>query len=149
MLKLRREHNLTSDMVDRIEVTSFHEAIRLATARPRTTEEAQYSTSFPCAVALARGGITPADLDGPALTDPEILRLSESLTMSENDACNATFPAERHASVVLHLKDGRRLDSGLMSPRWDHRAPPDRKRAATEVPRPGRSDFGARPGRPD
>ncbi len=124
VLKLRREHGLTPDMVARIEVTSFHEAIRLATARPRSTEEAQYSTSFPCAVALVRGGISPDDLQGDALSDPEILRLSESLRMTEDDACNATFPKERHARVTLHLHDGRVLDSGLMSPRWDHNVPP-------------------------
>ncbi|MEX0283539.1 MAG: MmgE/PrpD family protein [Paracoccaceae bacterium] len=124
VLKLRRDHNLTSDMVDRIEVTSFHEAIRLATSTPRTTEDAQYSTSFPCAVALVRDGIAPEDLDGASLSDPEILRLSQGLTMTEDDACNATFPAERHARVTLHLKDGRTLESGTMSPRWDHRVPP-------------------------
>lgn len=124
MLKLRRDHGLTSDMVDRIEVTSFHEAIRLATARPGSTEEAQYSTSFPCAVALVRGGITPQDLDGDSLQDPEITRLSAGLTMTEDAACNAVFPAQRHAYVTLHLRDGRRLHSGQMQPRWDHDAPP-------------------------
>lgn len=123
-LKLRRDHDLSPDQIARIEVHSFHEAIRLATARPATTEEAQYSTSFPVAVALVRGGIAPADLDGAALRDPEILRLSEGLRMIEDAECNATFPAERHARVVLHLADGRQLDSGIMSPRWDHRAPP-------------------------
>lgn len=124
VLALRREHGLTSEQVDRIEVYTFHEAVRLATNTPKTTEEAQYSTSFPCAIALVRGAVTPDDLDGDALFDSETLRLSQSLQMIEDQACNATFPAERHASVTLVLKDGTRLESSVHSPRWDHRAPP-------------------------
>ncbi len=124
VLALRREHGLTSDQVDRIEVFSFHEAVRLATNTPTTTEQAQYSTSFPCAVALVRGEITAEDIGDEALSDPEVLRLSQSLQMIEDDACNATFPAERHARVTLILKDGTKLAGDIQSPRWDHRAPP-------------------------
>lgn len=124
VLKLRRAHYLNSDKIDHIEVASFHESIRLATATPHTTEEAQYSTSFPCAVALVKGGIAPKDLDGRALQDPEVLRLSQGLRMVEDDASNAAFPQTRYARVTLHMRDGRQLDSGLMTPRWDHTAPP-------------------------
>ena len=124
VLALRAAHGLSAQDVERIEVHSFHEAVRLATHTPRTTEEAQYSTSFPCAVALVRGTITPNDLDGAALRDPEVLRLSQGLQMIEDAACNATFPTERHARVALILKDGRRVESDTMSPGWDHRAPP-------------------------
>lgn len=124
VLALRRAHGLTSGEVDRIEVESFHEAICLATARPRTTEEAQYSTCFPCAVALVRGGLEPADLDGNSLSDPEILRLSEGLIMSEDAHANAVFPGTRLARVRLHLHDGRVVQSDWMRPRWDAEAPP-------------------------
>ena len=124
VLALRRAHGLTSGEVDRIKVESFHEAIRLATARPRTTEEAQYSTCFPCAVALVRGGLEPADLDGDSLNDPEILRLSEGLVMTEDAHANAVFPGTRLARVRLHLRDGRVVQSDWMRPRWDAEAPP-------------------------
>lgn len=124
VLALRRAHGLSSADVDRIEVQSFHEATRLATARPGTTEEAQYSTSFPCAVAMARGDLRPEDLDGASLTDPEILRLSEGLIMSEDGAANRAFPTTRLARVRLILRDGRVLESDWMQPRWDHDAPP-------------------------
>ncbi len=129
VLHLRRTHGLRAQDVDHIQVHSFHQAIRLATAQPKTTEEAQYSTSFPCAVALVRGDITPRDLHGPALSDPEVLRLSKSLKMQEDAACNAAFPTRRFATVTLHLKDGRHLSSKQMEPRWDHHEPP----SATEL----------------
>ncbi|MEI4491899.1 MmgE/PrpD family protein [Mameliella alba] len=130
VLALRRAHGLTSDDVDRIEVESFHESIRLATARPRTTEEAQYSTSFPCAVALVRGALGPEDLDGDSLRDPEILRLSEGLIMSEDAHANAVFPGTRLARVRLHLRDGRVVQGDWVQPRWDAEAPPTEEELA-------------------
>lgn len=125
VLKLARDHGVTAADVEKIEVATFHEAVRLATAVPTTTEEAQYSTSFPCAVALVRGGVTPGDLDGPALHDPEILRLSKSLEMVEDDEANARFPAERLARSALVLRDGTQLAGGWMTPLWDATDPPD------------------------
>ena len=124
VLKLARDHRVEASAVDHIEVETFHESCRLATKRPKTTEEAQYSTSFPCAVALVRGGITPRDIAEDALQDAEILRLSESLQMQEHDFANETFPAQRHARVALVLKSGERLQGDWMNPLWASEAPP-------------------------
>lgn len=124
VLALRRAHDLTADMVDRIEVTTFHESIRLATRRPKTTEEAQYSTSFPVAVALVRGGVGPDDIADDALHDPEVLRLSDTLVMAEDAHANAVFPGTRLAQVRLFMRDGGVLASEWMQPGWDHDAPP-------------------------
>lgn len=124
VLALRREHSLSAHDVDRIAVGTFHESIRLATNSPTSSDEAQYSTSFPCAVAMVRGDVTPEDISDTALDDPEILRLSQSLTMAEDAQANAVFPLTRLAQVTLHLKDGRSVTSDWMQPRWDHTAPP-------------------------
>lgn len=124
VLSLVRKHGLTSDMVDRIEVRTFHESVRLATKRPTASDAAQYSTSFPCAVALVKGDVTPSDISDEALTDPEILRLSDTMIMIEDDHANNLFPATRLAKVALILKDGRRLESDWNEPRWDPTAPP-------------------------
>jgi len=98
--------------------------VRLATKRPRDTEEAQYSTSFPCAVAMVRGDVTPTDIADDELSDPEILRLSDSMVMKEDDFANVKFPLNRLAKVALTLKDGQRLESDWMEPLWDPTAPP-------------------------
>lgn len=126
VLALRREHELSANMVDRIEVSTFHESVRLAMNEPKNTEEAQYSTSYPCAVAMVRGTVTPADIADDALTDPEILRLSKGMVMAENDWANEHFPQERFAKVTLHLNDGRRLESDWLEPIWDAKHPPSR-----------------------
>ncbi len=124
ILELRRAHGLTADDIGHIEVETFHEAVRLAMSTPQTTEEAQYSTSFPCAVAAVRGAVTPADIGDDALNDPEVLRLSTSLKMTETDYANQSFPKERFAKTTLVLKSGQRLETGYVSPLWDHRTPP-------------------------
>ncbi len=124
VLHLRRTHDLRPEQVARIEIATFHESIRLATACPRTTEEAQYSTSFPCAVALVRGDVRPRDIADAALNDPEVLRLSRATVMTEDAEANAAFPLKRYARVEVTLRDGRRLTSPRMEPRWDHTQPP-------------------------
>lgn len=124
ILLLRRAHGLTAADVDRIEVVTFHEAIRLATRRPRNTEEAQYSTAWPCAVALVRGALTPADIGDDAIGDPEILTQSERLRMVEHEFANAGFPSRRFARVRLVLKTGQAVETDWIEPRWDPGAPP-------------------------
>ena len=124
VLVLKRAHNVASEDVARIEVTTFHESIRLATRRPVDSNAAQYSTSFPCAVAMVRGDVTPADIADDALTDPEILRLSDTMVMQEDDHANDAFPNKRMARVDLHLKSGEVLHGDWITPRWDADAPP-------------------------
>jgi 2-methylcitrate dehydratase PrpD len=124
VLTLARRHDVSAAQVDHIEVTTFHESVRLATNRPRNTEEAQYSTSFPCAVAMVRGRVAPEDITGEALDDPEIIRLSTSLVMRESDHANRNFPAERLSKVALVLRDGTRLQGDYMNPLWAPDAPP-------------------------
>ena len=124
VLALVRKHKLTSALVDHIEVETFHESVRLCTPEPKTTEEAQYSTNWGCAVALVRGKVGVEEVAGAVLSDPEVLRISKGMVMREDAYCNANFPAERFARVSLHLKDGGIVTSEIMSPRWHAKAPP-------------------------
>ena len=124
VLALRKTHNLTSKDVAKIEVSTFHEAVRLATREPKSSDEAQYSTSFPCAIAMVKGGLTPADIAVDALEDPETLRLSRSMVMTEDAKANDVFPATRLAKVTLYLRDGRLLEGDWMQPKWDATNPP-------------------------
>jgi 2-methylcitrate dehydratase PrpD len=123
VLDLRAEHGLVSTDVERIEVATFHESRRLATTRPRTTEEAQYSTAYPAAVAMVKGGCDPADVSEDSFADPEIRRLSEGMVITEDPAFNTAFPARRLARVTLHLADGRAVTSADTEARGDPETP--------------------------
>jgi len=123
VMDLRAEHGLASEDVERIEVVTFHQSLRLATRRPTTTEQAQYSTAFPVAAAMVRGRVGAAEVAEDAFADPEIMRLADSMIVTETDDYNAAFPAHRIAHVTLVLKAGRRLTSAPTEARFDPEHP--------------------------
>jgi 2-methylcitrate dehydratase PrpD len=124
-LTLQRTHAIPADQIAKIEIETFHESIRLATKRPLEADAAQYSTSFPVAIALVRGDVTAADVAyDDALFDPEILRLSDATEMRESKRANSVFPHKRIAKVTLTLKNGTRHAGDWIEPRWDPTNPP-------------------------
>ena len=123
VLNLRNEHDLKSHEVERIELATFHESLRLAGAAPQTTEQAQYSTAYSTAVALVRGKVDPQDVQEESFSDIEINRLAQGMIVTERQDYNDAFPAERYADVTLILKDGTRLNSGKTKPSGDPEEP--------------------------
>jgi 2-methylcitrate dehydratase PrpD len=119
VLSVMQGHGLRSTDVSRIEIVTFHESLRLATRTPATTEEAQYSTAFPAAVAAVRGTISAADITEAVFADPEIRRLAQGMQVTESDSYNAAFPARRIAHAVIVLRDGTRLESPPTEARGD------------------------------
>ncbi len=120
---LVEKHQITVSEIAQVECTSFHEAIRLATSRPQNTEQAQYSLPFPVAAMIVKGKLTPEEITGECLGDPEILRLSTGMKLAEADEFNNRFPQDRIASVAITLKDGTRLESGLFEAPGDPEHP--------------------------
>ncbi|MEO0678008.1 MAG: MmgE/PrpD family protein [Pseudomonadota bacterium] len=125
-LALQRAHGFAAADVAQIVITTFHESTRLAMAEPSTTEEAQYSTSFPVALALAHGRLGPDEVQGAMLTHPEVLRLSRATRMEEDPAANARFPAKRIARARITLRDGQTHVGGWHEAQWDATAPATR-----------------------
>ena len=123
-LALQREHGLPLDDVARIEVSTFHQATRLASRRPATTEEAQYSLPFPVAAALAHGELGLAQLSGTGLQDAAVLRLADRIELVDAPEMNARFPAQRIARVRIETAAGALLDSGEVMAPWDAETPP-------------------------
>jgi len=112
VLDLRQANNLRSEDVEKIEITTFHNSLRLATSAPVTTEEAQYSTAYPTAVAMVRGHVGPDDVMEQSFDNPEIKRLAAGMSVVESETYNAAFPANRISRVTLTLKNGETLTSG-------------------------------------
>jgi 2-methylcitrate dehydratase PrpD len=120
---LMRAHAVKPADIATIEVASFHQAVRLAARTPATTEEAQYSLPFPVAAAVVRGRLAGEEIDGAAFADPEIVRLSRTMVLSERAAFNQRFPGERYAQVNFILRDGSRLASPDTTTRGDPETP--------------------------
>lgn len=122
-LALVRQHSIKADAIATIEIASFHEAVRLATHAPKTTEEAQYSLPFPVAAAVVRGRLAAEETTEGAFADPEIQRLSDGMVLRERTDFNERFPAARYAQVAFVMHDGRRLESADTTTRGDPSTP--------------------------
>ncbi|MER9895511.1 MmgE/PrpD family protein [Mesorhizobium sp. M0119] len=113
VLSLRIRHpGLTHEHVQSVAIETFHEAVSLSCREPSETDAAQYSLPFTVAAALVHGRLTPSEIAGVGLFDPDVLSVSRNAQLIEMDTYNALFPAERWANVRLTLKDGTVLDSG-------------------------------------
>jgi 2-methylcitrate dehydratase PrpD len=108
---LARAHRFRAEDISGIEIWTFHEACRLATRVPTSTEQAQYSLPFSVAAALRHGRLGAPEVANHGLEDPLTHKLSTAMALHENAAYNDLFPAERWAHVRVSLQDGRQLDS--------------------------------------
>lgn len=123
VLDLRLAHGLVSTDVERIEVTTFHQSVRLAVRHPKTTEEAQYSTAYPTAVGMVHGRVGAHEVSAAAFADAEVRRLAAGMIFAEDEGYNAAFPAHRFAHVTLVLCDGTHLTSERTEALGDPEAP--------------------------
>jgi len=96
--------------IEEIRVTSFHQAIRLHTCRPRNTEEAQYSLPWAVACAVQRGTVDQQSVVDD-LENPDVIGLAGSVRLCESTEFSEQFPAKRYATVTIRLKDGQELIS--------------------------------------
>jgi 2-methylcitrate dehydratase PrpD len=127
-LALLAQHKIKGADVAAIEVQTFHNAVRLATRAPKTTEEAQYSLPFPVAAAIVHGRVTAREVDGAGLRHPRVLKLAQEMKLTEDPALTAEFPARRIARVKLTTKDGRVLASEPTEALGDPERPLGRER---------------------
>lgn len=123
-LALRTAHGLRSEDIEQVDISTFHEACRLAVNAPHTTEQAQYSTSYPVALALVHGAVSLDGLMDVPTQSAEVARIAKALVMAEDDRANAVFPHTRLARVTLRLRDGRVVQSPWTEPKWDPGARP-------------------------
>lgn len=124
-LILRQEHTVDFKDIKSIVIGTFHEASRLATKYPTSSEQAQYSLPFPVAVALVHGEVGVQHIDGKGLNDERVLALSELVEFKQVSEYDAAFPAQRFSDVTLIMNDGRRLSSGSVEAEGDPENPID------------------------
>ena len=118
-LTLTKANNIKPSDIKFIEAHTFLEGCKLATREPENTEQAQYSLPFPVAASLVYGKLGPDEISQSKLHDDEVLRLSNSMKLVENDSYNEVFPEQRYAHVVIELHTGERLTSERHAARGD------------------------------
>ena len=96
-LTLKTQHAVSHADIAQVEVFSFYQAVRLATRTPESTVDAQYSTPNAVAAAIVRGSLGVSEVTAPCLEDRTVLRLSNSMVLTESQNYSRKFPAERWA----------------------------------------------------
>jgi 2-methylcitrate dehydratase PrpD len=113
-LQLRRDPAWREDVpVARVVVETFEPADTLSRRLPVTTEEMQYSLTWPVTVALTEGrfGVDEV-LNLAGLTGGEAARLERTIVVQTVSELTAAFPARRLSEVVVEWADGSSLRSG-------------------------------------
>jgi 2-methylcitrate dehydratase PrpD len=127
-------HQIGRETIADILVEGSHSLSCLFTGLPTTTEQAQFSQSWPLAAMLVDGEIGPAQMLGPRLQDPVLQALAQKVRVMEDPEVERLCqlfergdPEGRFASkVTITLTDGRVYRSGLVDgglrfpqPGWD------------------------------
>lgn len=96
--------------IEEVRITSFHQAVRLHTTRPQSTEEAQYSLPWAVACALHRGTVDQTSVTDD-LENNEVIQLAGKIRLCESEELSSYFPAKRYAAAIIRLTDGQELIS--------------------------------------
>jgi len=112
-LQLRRDAAWREAPITRLAVETFAPADTLSRRVPVTTEEMQYSLTWPVAVALTEGrfGVDEV-LDLAGLGDGEAARLERTIVVRTLPELTDAFPGRRLSEVVVEWADGSSLRSG-------------------------------------
>ncbi len=115
ILKLRREHGIRPEEVERVRLGVLSGGALLvadpieAKRQPRNAVDAQFSAPFAAAVALVRGAAGLAEYGDEALRDPTIRRLMAATECYRDPALDAAYPRQWPAAAELYMRDGRVL----------------------------------------
>jgi 2-methylcitrate dehydratase PrpD len=122
-LQLKRAHGFSSGQLERIDIETFAAGARLVRFPPRHSDDAQYSTPWAVAAALADGELGLRQVHPDRLGDPEILRAGRKVFVSAAQDLEARFPEECLARVTVSLLDGRTFSCPAIAARGDWNAP--------------------------
>ncbi len=116
---MMRDHDLSHEQIEAVEIRTFHYATRLAGHEPQSPDEFAYAIAFPVAAMIVRGQVGAEELSAQTLADPDILRISRAIELIDDDEMTRTSTDKRWAQVTLVLTDGRRIEDAPRSARGD------------------------------
>jgi 2-methylcitrate dehydratase PrpD len=112
-IKLSREQTFSADNVESVRTLIADAAVPLvcepleSKLKPASSYSAQFSLPYSVACALMRGKFGLNEIEAPAYTDPELLKLAHKVSYEIDP--NPGFPKSRSGEVIVKMKDGREL----------------------------------------
>jgi 2-methylcitrate dehydratase PrpD len=106
-IKLRNQHQLRADQIERIEVDVHPLVLELTGKRtPRVGLEGKFSVYHSAAVAIIYGAAGEREYSDRCVTDPAVMALRDSVSATARIGIH-----EDQARVVIRLRDGRALET--------------------------------------
>ena len=111
------------DDVAAVSVVGNANAAMCDRADPQNMLAAKFSVPFAIATAIVHGHTKPDAFRQAAVDDPAVLALAQRVSVAEDPAYPARFPAEQAADVAVRLARGRVLTGSVTNPRGAERDP--------------------------
>jgi 2-methylcitrate dehydratase PrpD len=110
---LLRGGRIAAGDVDRVTIHTFEAAAQLSERRPGSSEDMQYSLIWPVAVALVDGDF---GVEGvlAEFSNAEVAAVAGRTEVRVDELMTAAFPARRVTRLVVRLRSGEELDSGVV-----------------------------------
>jgi 2-methylcitrate dehydratase PrpD len=99
--------------VDRVTIHTFEAAAQLSERRPLSSEDMQYSLIWPVAVALVDGDFDVAGVLAE-FSNADVAAVAARTEVRVDELMTAAFPARRVTRLVVRLRSGEELDSGVV-----------------------------------
>ncbi|WPB56410.1 MmgE/PrpD family protein [Xylophilus sp. GOD-11R] len=105
---LMDEHRIVLDDIERVEITIFAHALKIAgVAWPTKPAETAFCLRYVVATLLLKGRLGIAEMESPDLHDPALLALAAKIVVRTDDEFQKAFPTRRPARVEIVDHDGR------------------------------------------
>ena len=123
-LRLRAEHRLRADDVERVEIGAYHSVLDLTdNPAPGHLYAAKFSVQYCVARALLDGALRLGDFTDERIAEPAAHDLMARIAVRLDPDLDARYPREFPAEVRLFLRDGRVVGTAVASPKGDPEAP--------------------------
>jgi 2-methylcitrate dehydratase PrpD len=112
-IHLSETQSFSADNVDSVRTLICDAAVPLvceplqSKLEPASSYSAQFSLPYAVACALMRGKFGLNEIEAPAYTDPDLLKLARKVGYEIDP--NPGFPKSRSGEVIVNMKDGREL----------------------------------------
>ena len=119
---LMKEHNISSDDIEKVDVYTFGNAGTLYRCAPTCEDEAQYNIIYPLAAQILFGDCGPLESSTTKMLDSRVPSMVERINFHQDPEYDKVFPAKRLSRVQIILKDGTIHTSRAYEPKGDNNA---------------------------
>jgi len=103
--RLKQEEDINVNDIKEIRVKTISRALSFSNKIPQTIEDAQFSIPFCSALTLTKGESALHLIDHKYFRDPEILRLSQTVTLQGDEELEVAFPGKVGTKVEIKTRE--------------------------------------------